>query len=376
MFIVLFLFVSMMSFCQTNDLVVFSEKGETFTLYVNSIKQNDSPEANVKAKDLKGESFVVRVVFENNMPELTKNIWTESKDVELSAVIKQNKKGKYVLRYMGETPRDQSVSTNNNDSYVNYESPELVEESNEEIVTSTIETITTTSTVTTDDVPSENIDMNVSISTSESNISVDGGIGEEGVNMELSADENGMTVTTGAGSDEVNMDVSVSENGMNVTAGTGEENVSMNININATGLDSDLEVTETVTTTTTITTSSNVSVDEEIYVEEIESQDILVSSRCSYAMSSAEFDEAISSVESKTFEDDKFIVAKQICKANCMTSAQVRDMNKVFDFEDTKLDFAMFAYDYVYDVNNYYKVNDSFGFEMTIDELDEYLETK
>ncbi|MFM7683799.1 MAG: DUF4476 domain-containing protein [Bacteroidota bacterium] len=48
----------------------------------------------------------------------------------------------------------------------------------------------------------------------------------------------------------------------------------------------------------------------------------------------------------------------------------------IFGFEETKLDFAKFAYDYCFDVNNYFLVNDAFTFDSTKDELNEYLQTK
>jgi len=105
-------------------------------------------------------------------------------------------------------------------------------------------------------------------------------------------------------------------------------------------------------------------------------QETPINSRCAYAMSDTEFEEAIVLVKDETFEDDKYSLAKDICKANCMTSAQVRDMNNIFNFEDTKLDFAKFAYDYVYDAEKYYLVKSSFTFSMSKEELDEYLENK
>ena len=44
-----------------------------------------------------------------------------------------------------------------------------------------------------------------------------------------------------------------------------------------------------------------------------------------------------------------------------------------FDFESTKLEYAKFAYDFTYDKGNYFKVNDAFDFESSIEELDEYI---
>lgn len=362
---ILFLFLVGTSFAQTIDIVVFSEAGDNFTLFVNSIKQNEEPRANVKAKDLNGENFSLRIEFmDGSIPTLTKNIWTENKDIELTAIIKQNKKGKYVLRYMGETPKNPDTDIYSEESYVVYEDPEEDNNVTDESTNTTSETITTTTTVTTDHVEGDNIDMN------------------ETVSMNISAGEDGMSVDVGAGEDNVSMDISVSENGMDVSTGTDEENISMSFSVNASGTNTGTEVTETSTTTTTTTysTSSSVSTSDDIYGESMEMDNEIVydqpTTRCSFAMTSSEFKEASESVESKTFDDDKLLIAKQICQSNCMTSEQIRDMNKIFSFEDNRLEFAKFAYDYVYDTSDYYKVYDSFEFDMTIEELNEYLENR
>ncbi len=39
----------------------------------------------------------------------------------------------------------------------------------------------------------------------------------------------------------------------------------------------------------------------------------------------------------------------------------------------TRLDFAKYAYAYTLDLRNYYKLNDAFTFESSIDELDKYI---
>ena len=79
------------------------------------------------------------------------------------------------------------------------------------------------------------------------------------------------------------------------------------------------------------------------------------------------------SIDFEAFSDSRMTVAKQITKGNCLSADQVRDVTSLFDFESGKLEYAKFAYDYCYDQGNYYKVNDAFEFEMSIDELDEYI---
>jgi hypothetical protein len=49
---------------------------------------------------------------------------------------------------------------------------------------------------------------------------------------------------------------------------------------------------------------------------------------------------------------------------------------QLFTYEDSKLEFAKYAYDYTYDIDNYFMVNDAFEFETSIDELNEYIESK
>ncbi len=196
---------------------------------------------------------------------------------------------------------------------------------------------------------------------------------------EVNTNVSEMAVTSENKNPQTNLGLSVSESGMAVSTSVGGESVNISFNINATGVDTNIQTSEnvsTTTTTTTITSSSNLAANDVVIVEDVESNYIPVNSRCAYPMSSSEFNEAIKSVKSKTFKDSQLTTTKQICKANCMTAEQVRDMNKVFDFEDTKLDFAKFAYDFVYDASKYYKVNDSFEFEMTIEELNEFLENK
>jgi hypothetical protein len=79
------------------------------------------------------------------------------------------------------------------------------------------------------------------------------------------------------------------------------------------------------------------------------------------------------SVGSKTFEDSKLTVSKQVINNNCLLADQVREIMMLFTFEDSKLDFAKYAYGRTYDLGNYYKVNDAFTFESSIDDLNSYI---
>jgi len=95
---------------------------------------------------------------------------------------------------------------------------------------------------------------------------------------------------------------------------------------------------------------------------------------CPRPMAPADFEQAKASIRSKNFEDSKLTIAKQIIQTNCLLSSQVKEIMLLFSFEDTRLDFAKYAYAYTLDLRNYYKLNDAFTFESSIDELNRYIE--
>jgi hypothetical protein len=97
---------------------------------------------------------------------------------------------------------------------------------------------------------------------------------------------------------------------------------------------------------------------------------------CDYPMDATEFEAARATIESKSFSDTKMQLAKQITRTNCLTTAQVVAVMQLFSFESQKLEFAKFAYDYTYDSGNYYKINEAFGFESSVRDLEKYLREK
>lgn len=159
----------------------------------------------------------------------------------------------------------------------------------------------------------------------------------------------GAAVATYAQNTDVDIDVNM-----------GGMGVDMNVNINE-------SYSETHTVTTTTTTTGTAQADH--YVMPGYSGPI----GCPWPMDEGQFSNALRSVASKDFEDSKLTVAKQITGSNCLTADQVRRIMDEFDFEDSKLEYAKFAYNKTYDIGNYYMLNDSFDFESSIDELNEHI---
>jgi hypothetical protein len=86
------------------------------------------------------------------------------------------------------------------------------------------------------------------------------------------------------------------------------------------------------------------------------------------------FRQGKSSIAGQGFEETKIKEAKQIAQNFCHNSAQIREILQLFDFEQSRLDFAKWAYNYTSDPQNYFKVNDVFNFSTSVDELLEYIE--
>ncbi len=164
------------------------------------------------------------------------------------------------------------------------------------------------------------------------------------------------TTTTGGGGTSDNVSVGFNMDGMGMN---------MNVNIND-GMGATSQTSTSYSTTTTTTTTSSQPATTTAVVTN--------SGGCDYPMPPGDFASAKGSISSKSFEDSKLMMAKQILGSNCMTSGQVMEVAQLFDFEDTKLEFAKYAYGYTFDPNNFYKVNDAFEFESSIDELNEYIQ--
>ena len=94
---------------------------------------------------------------------------------------------------------------------------------------------------------------------------------------------------------------------------------------------------------------------------------------CTPPVSEQRFNQMINSVKNQSFSDDKQRVTKQIVKSNCMTVDQLVNLLNEFSFDDGKLDTAKFAYNYIYDVENYFKVFDVFSFSSSGEELEQYI---
>lgn len=138
--------------------------------------------------------------------------------------------------------------------------------------------------------------------------------------------------------------------------------VSMNISINDPN-----EITTTSTTTTTSTNSSGSNTGTHI------NQSNSGNNCRGWAMKQADFSAAKNTIVDASFEETKLSTAKSIAAANCLSTDQVAAICNLFNFEDSKLQFAKYAYRYTIDPKNYFKVNNVFSFDSSKEALSSFV---
>jgi hypothetical protein len=90
-------------------------------------------------------------------------------------------------------------------------------------------------------------------------------------------------------------------------------------------------------------------------------------------MSDREFSQVLQEISKEWLETNKMKSATQIVTTNSLTSAQVKQMILLFNFESNKLELAKQAYQNTVDKKNYYMINDVFSFNGSKDELARYI---
>jgi len=329
---------------QRSNLIFFAENGEKFTIVMNGLRYNEAPQTNVKLVDLQPAVYKVKAIFEDpalgvvaktipmefNM-EYTFNIRLKKK-TEVGQAIKRagrqvqrdagvmdssevdaEQPEKYVMRFVSEVP------------LINAFPPAVVYQQAPPPAAVIYNapppagTVTQTTTVRTQGTP-----MGTVVAPGA------------GVNMSVNDPEMGVNF---------NMSVGVPVGGVITSGGTVQQ------------------------TTTTTSYGAPVPVQQNVYVMPGYNGPV----GCPWPMDQATFSNAQQTINNQTFESNKLQVAQQVIGSNCITSAQVAQIMQTFDFEDSRLTFAKFAYGRTFDIGNYFVVNNAFDFSSSVDELNAHI---
>ena len=155
-----------------------------------------------------------------------------------------------------------------------------------------------------------------------------------------------------------------------------QNTTTVNTKVNVMGMDiMDVQIQETNTTNSNSSSSSNQQQVESVPQNQNNGGQSKPSS-CTFPISGSEYGKVTATIKSQSFEETQLKIAKQAIKANCMSTAQIKGICKMFSFEESKLEFAIYAYSFCTDKNNYYNLNDVFSFSTSVDSLNEAIENK
>lgn len=322
MVLVLLLSCNLPSYAQwvpTANLTIFSEDGLKFYLVMNGERYNDVPQTNIRIEELPNPYYNCKIIFEDkSQPLITKNalMLTDANGVmqDVTYRIKRDNKGKNVLRFYSFVPAQQNMMRPANCATYRYGAPNLMIGAAPTGYNASNTTIQQTTMGT-----GANVQVNV------------GGVG---VNVNLGT-PSGATMST------------------TTTTSTSSSSYSSNYNNNNTYNNNNQANSGTYNNRNSANYGNN----------------------CNMPMNNMDFEDAKRSISASNFDETRLSTAKQIISSNCMNTNQIAALLKLFSFEESKLDFAKYAYTYCLDRNNYYKVGNAFTFESSKTELTNYVQS-
>jgi hypothetical protein len=284
-----------------NNLVVFTNDGERFTLILNGETQNLEPAVRVTSIGLTLEVYKVTLLFENKKLK-THNTTLTFFDTNTECLFVLNKHGrKHTMDYVTSTP-------------INQEPPKTKQNS----TTPSDGTITTPSTSSTPTNTTTTPPTNTTTIPSNSNTPI---------NNDNSGD---ITIGDKNGSLDVGTNgVKINTHGVNMNVDEKNKNVNTSVHV----LGKDISLNKSIKT------------------------------GCKSPMSGLDFDESKKGVLSQKSDSTMMIAALKITNANCMLTSQLSEIMVLFKTDLTRLHFAKEAYSHTSDLHNFNKLEETFTSE-------------
>ncbi|MDQ3192879.1 MAG: DUF4476 domain-containing protein [Bacteroidota bacterium] len=323
---------------QNSNAVFFSENGEQFSVILNGMNYSENPQTNVKVEGLNAQPYKVKIIFnDTSLGVINDKIYMDFAKEKTYAVR---------LRKIGEGEKTAKKISQN---LFSAKPAEQTEEKIDEINSTNEKYVLRTISVT-----------NLQVSAQAQQYS-----NQQTPAPQQNTQQRTVNTQANSGTTQQQTQTTTTVVATNPAPVKTNANVSMNINLNG-------GATYHESTTTTTTFGSAGTQQSNVYVMPGYGGPV----GCPWPMSNEDFQSAKSSIAAKSFEDSKLTLAKQIMNTNCLFSSQVKEIMLIFSFEGTRLDLAKYGYGYTFDIGNYYKVNDAFTFESSIDELNSYINAR
>lgn len=337
---------------ESSTLTVFSEDGLLFNLLLNGVERNETPKANVKIEGLNQIYYSVKIDFKRKSKRSVekKELVVRGSDggnVDIVYVLRKGKKGNSRLELYSVTP----IKTNSEVA--------AVSTPNKSKKNKSIEVVTEPKTT------------EIRGGAAEASFK-EGSRWEE--EMKEGMDSKELEEKAKAMLEEMKTETTTTNNGAK------DVKIVRDVDVKVEG-----NTKTTTTTTTTITTIGGYTqrdVHIDVMTESVSKKPIrgsldnktLSATGCRGAsLTDHDFADSKTNIAEKSTEVEKLKIAKQIASIICLTSEQTKEIMFLFSEEDTKLEFAKFAYDRTSDTSNYNKVNAAFSQPETAEKLKAYM---
>jgi len=97
---------------------------------------------------------------------------------------------------------------------------------------------------------------------------------------------------------------------------------------------------------------------------------------CERPVDDSRFERMMDKISDAGFSDDQVAMAKQILRTNCLKISQLVEILEEIAFDEGQLELAKFAYDHIYDLENYWEVYGVFSFSRSKEELEQFIDSQ
>ena len=97
---------------------------------------------------------------------------------------------------------------------------------------------------------------------------------------------------------------------------------------------------------------------------------------CEKPVDDSRFERMMEKIADAGFSDDQVAMAKQILRTNCLKISQLVEILEEIAFDEEQLELAKFAYDHIYDLENYWEVYGVFSFSSSKEELEQFIDSQ
>ncbi len=389
------------SISQTTDVTLYSEKGEKFILTVNGLQINDQPASRVEVYEITGDLAQINVDFAVDGPTGLQKPMMLLPGYQMTAMIRKNKKGKYVFRPVSKHPKPiapqvREVPVVVQTTYVdNQPAPDLVVVNNHGPETSGNLDLQFNQ----DGDVNFNLNISKGRGTNIHSVERSGPIPSAAANLSARVEGNQILLSDGRSLDWhykktkhlTGVEIEMTEPIGAFVAISYDGELANETDVPFFYREPDWKKSRAYFKLTVREANGAVwnvklqhSANNRILIDNLRGvipqagPVVIVDERplanC-YELNREEFNRAIASIKNKSFAEEKMIIATQVLNANCLYVSQIKAVMDQFTFEEDKLDFAKKAYLRSLDPHNYYQLNDAFTYSESLQSLNQFIES-